>query len=73
MKVKLELNQPDVMCVGRTKVQCFYKGVLIKENDGYFIEFKYKGRKMKEKFDIESNRFFNKELEDIQIRGGNSM
>jgi hypothetical protein len=44
-KVKLKLTQPNIMCGGRDKVSCYYKGIVTKEDNLtlIWIEFKYKG------------------------------
>ncbi len=44
-KVKLKLEQPAIMCSGRDKVECFYRGKIVLEQDGFEgIEFKSYGK-----------------------------
>ncbi len=42
--IKLKLEQPKIMCSGRSKVECFYRGKLIEEDAGNkVVEFKSHG------------------------------
>lgn len=44
-KVKLKLEQPYIMCAGRDKVECYYRGKIIEEkNTTKQIEFKSFGQ-----------------------------
>ena len=43
-KVKIKLVQPNIKCIGRDDVVCFYRGKIVSEDDEYFtIRFKHKG------------------------------
>jgi hypothetical protein len=46
--IKLKLEQPAIMCSGRKKIECFYKGKIINENIGNIdiqvIKFKSHGQ-----------------------------
>lgn len=50
-KVKLKLEQPQIMCAGRDKVECYYRGKIVWENSiGKQIEFKSFGQLVKVMF-----------------------
>lgn len=67
ISVKLQLKQPKVMCAGRQAVSCYYRGTLFEENGMTYIEFKYKGKDVVERYDMVSDKFENEELENIKI------
>jgi hypothetical protein len=50
-KVKLKLEQPYIMCAGRDKVECYYRGKVVWEmNTTKQIEFKSFGQLVKVMF-----------------------
>ena len=45
--IKLKLEQPNIICSGRKRIECYYKGKIIKESPNLLlIEFKSKGDKV---------------------------
>jgi hypothetical protein len=51
MKVKLKLEQPAIMCSGRERINCFYRGKLLgKENNLTSISFKSYGQEVEVTF-----------------------
>jgi hypothetical protein len=69
-KVKLKLTQPNIMCGGRDKVSCYYKGIVTKEDNLtlIWIEFKYKGELINEPYNVITNSFKRSDLKDIKIK-----
>jgi hypothetical protein len=40
-KIKLKIEQPQIICEGRKRVVCFYNGKVVNETECYFlVEFK---------------------------------
>lgn len=35
--IKLKLEQPEIICSGRKKVECFYRGRVVEETEIYLI------------------------------------
>lgn len=67
-KVKLSLSQPAIMCSGRTKVNCFYRGKIISETkDEYLVEFKSYGIEQQVLFDKKYGFCLTEEWQDLKI------
>lgn len=46
-KCKLKLIQPTIKCAGRSEVECYYRGYILRELEhGKLIKFKYKGEEI---------------------------
>lgn len=67
-KVKLKLIQPQFKCSGREETTCFYRGeiVIIPQFNSVMIEFKYKGKIIREWYQ-ENLGFRRKDINDIKI------
>lgn len=67
-KVKLKLIQPEIICGGRKRVTCIYKGEIIRENnEKYTVRFKYKKQFIVKDYLKESNQFVDLELKNIKL------
>lgn len=55
-KIKLKLEQPAIMCSGREKVECYFRGKIICQNDNSIgVEFKSFGEKQYVAFNTDTN------------------
>jgi hypothetical protein len=67
--VKLYLHQPNIMCVGRDRVSCTYRGKVIEESEGHLtITFKYRQEIVTELYSKKEKSFLNLELQDLKIK-----
>ena len=67
-KIKLTLIQPEIICSGRKRISCFYKGFVIEE-DSFLMKIKIKSKKedIILTFDKERKTFLESEWKDLQI------
>jgi hypothetical protein len=67
-KVKLKLEQPYIMCAGRDKVECYYRGKIVeKTKDILTIEFKSFGEKTIVEFDRKYGFCLTTDWQDLKI------
>jgi hypothetical protein len=67
-KVRLVLSQPAIMCSGRTKVNCFYRGKIVSETkDEYLVEFKSYGIEQQVLFGKEYGFCLTEGWQDLEI------
>lgn len=67
-KVKLELKQPQFICSGRDPVSCYYKGTIMREEEGkQLIHFKYRGEWIQEWY-YNGEGFLTEDIKDIKIK-----
>lgn len=50
--IKLKLEQPAIMCSGRERVTCYYRGKIVRESENYYkvITFKSHGEEVQVSF-----------------------
>lgn len=67
-KVKLKLIQPQIVCAGRQRVTCHYRGKVISETEeSMIIEFKVYGVVEQALYLKEEKRFAEEVWQDLKI------
>lgn len=70
-KVKLDLIQPEIICEGRKRVSCTFRGKITGislDCKIISIKFKYQNKEVEKFYDIETNEFLDQTLKDIKLR-----
>lgn len=69
--IKLKLEQPGIICSGRTKVECFYRGKVVNEDENCLIvTFKSYGHEQRVLFQKFDGMCITKDWQDLKISGG---
>lgn len=67
-KVKLKLEQPAIVCAGRQRVTCYYKGKILESSDGFlYVSFKSYGEEIQVMIDEESKRCLTPNWLDLKM------
>lgn len=67
-KIKLKLEQPAIVCGGRERVTCFYRGKIIKESEHLaWIIFVSEKKEVSLVYNKETKTFGDKEWIDLKI------
>lgn len=67
-KIKLKLEQPQIMCAGRERVECYWRAEVIHEtDDALIIEFKYQSRPVVALYNKLTEKFVDEEFWNIKI------
>lgn len=66
--IKLKLEQPGIICSGRTKVECFYRGKVVKEDENCLIvTFKSYGQEKRVLFQKFDGMCITEDWRDLKI------
>lgn len=67
-RINLKIEQPEIICEGRERISCNYRGTVVSEvEDSMLIEFKAKGELQTVLYVKKQNKFVGEQWQDLKI------
>lgn len=68
-KVKLQIIQPYIKCIGRSNVDCYYRGKVVEDwGDEFVVQIKSYGKDTRVLFSRKTGNCLTEGFKDLQIK-----